>query len=187
MLKHFEKYTSEISEKDEILVLFIHYSLRAKPEKDRITAKNIIPKTNKWIDNANGHIIAFGNYKWDINNEVIIIENEIPKLTSHKLLKAIQFLRSTTQLPIIAVSSGKIHNAKNNKGYYTSYDDEDIFKECASLRQRARGVLRGADGMEGFASDENKHRTEECDCGERKIYECEMNCVEPEILKLRRA
>lgn len=58
--------------------------------------------------------------------------------TGSRLRKIINFLRVNKLLAVIS----------NKKGYYVSYDKEDIKTTIASLRERAASIQAAADGLE---------------------------------------
>jgi len=70
--------------------------------------------------------------------------NSIPgivgKLTDIRLRKIVNHIRHMGILPILSSS----------KGYYVSYDPEDIRLQIESLRDRADAILFSAEGLEGF-------------------------------------
>jgi len=63
--------------------------------------------------------------------------NPKPKLTDARLRKIINYYRVQSILPIIS----------NSKGYYVSYDLEEIDNMMASLCQRANSILQASFGM----------------------------------------
>lgn len=62
------------------------------------------------------------------------------KITGERLRKIVNYVRSNGLLPIIATS----------KGYYVSYDKEEISKQIKSLHQRANSILSSANGLNKF-------------------------------------
>jgi hypothetical protein len=65
------------------------------------------------------------------------------KISEVRLRKLVNYVRSTGRAPIIATA----------RGYFMSYDQEEIRLQIRSLRQRARSIDSCADGLEGFLSD----------------------------------
>lgn len=62
------------------------------------------------------------------------------KITEARLRKITNFIRSESILPIIATS----------KGYYCSYDKEEIKKQIQSLTERADAIIVSANGLKNF-------------------------------------
>ncbi len=62
------------------------------------------------------------------------------KLTGARLRKIVNFLRAKSILPIIATT----------KGYFVSYDLEEIAKQKKSMEERAAAILVAAAGMANF-------------------------------------
>jgi hypothetical protein len=65
------------------------------------------------------------------------ITRKYGKLTEPRLRKITNFLRSAKILPVIATS----------KGYYISYDKNEIEKQIKSLEQRVAGIQTAIDGL----------------------------------------
>ena len=61
-------------------------------------------------------------------------------LPEARLRKITNLIRSSGKLPIIATS----------KGYYCSYDKEDIRKQIESLMERADAIINSANGLRTF-------------------------------------
>jgi hypothetical protein len=59
------------------------------------------------------------------------------KLTEPRLRKITNFLRSAKILPVMATS----------RGYYISYDREEIEKQILSLQQRAEAIQQAIEGL----------------------------------------
>ena len=59
-------------------------------------------------------------------------------LSQPRLRKLCNLLRSTGMLPLIATS----------KGYYVSYEPEEIKSQIRSLKDRANAILASAEGLE---------------------------------------
>ena len=66
------------------------------------------------------------------------------KLSGVRLRKLVNYIRSNGLLPLIATS----------KGYYVSYEKEEILSQIKSLRERASSINKCADGLEGFTMTE---------------------------------
>lgn len=62
------------------------------------------------------------------------------KFTEVRLRKLCNFIRSNSLLPLCATS----------KGYFVSYDEEEIHNQIKSLRERADAIISCADGLEKF-------------------------------------
>jgi len=77
----------------------------------------------------------------DINNlkNFIVIKNEITGVTVRKL---VNFIRRHGLLPVISTS----------KGYYVSYDREEISKAVKSLQERAEAIQMASFGLEKFTA-----------------------------------
>jgi hypothetical protein len=63
--------------------------------------------------------------------------NPIPKLTDARLRKIVNYYRVQSILPVISTS----------KGYYVSYNEDDVNDMMASLCQRANSILQASFGM----------------------------------------
>lgn len=68
-------------------------------------------------------------------------EKGLIKLNDVRLRKLINHIRSNSLLPVMASS----------KGYYVSYDKEDILIQAESLNQRANSIINCANGLKKFA------------------------------------
>jgi hypothetical protein len=74
-------------------------------------------------------------------NEFAEITNQKDmKLTEVKLRKYVNYIRSNSLLPLIATS----------KGYYTSYDKDEILKQVISLKERASSIRGCAEGLKEY-------------------------------------
>jgi len=62
------------------------------------------------------------------------------KLTDARLRKIINYYRCNTILPVIS----------NKKGYYVSYDEEEITNMCKSLSQRISSIWSATSGLAKF-------------------------------------
>lgn len=62
------------------------------------------------------------------------------KLSGERLRKIINHIRCHGLLPVIGTS----------KGYYVSYDKDEIFKQIKSLNQRANSIINSAKGLNKF-------------------------------------
>lgn len=65
------------------------------------------------------------------------------KLTTPRLRKIINFIRSAGILPVMA----------NSKGYYVSYDQEDIKEQIYSLEQRKQAIDVAIQGLKKHLKD----------------------------------
>jgi hypothetical protein len=88
-------------------------------------------------------IIGFKNYSKDnpIKEPLIVSRfnsrsNNV-KLTGVRLRKLVNYIRTNGLLPLIATS----------KGYYVSYEKEEIQAQIKSLKQRASSIENCADGL----------------------------------------
>lgn len=63
------------------------------------------------------------------------------KMTDARLRKMVNYIRSNGLLPLIATSIG----------YYVSYDKEEIDKQILSMEERARSIIKAAEGMKKFS------------------------------------
>lgn len=136
MVEGFEEYTHELTDKEKLLLPFVKMGLLARTKSNPITGAELIKNMNIWLGEQNNKIRLNGSSVID----GIVLKNMMPKITQPRLLKIIQHFRASGELPIIAVGGKK-------KGYYVSYDQEDIKTQIRSLEQRAKGVLSGADGL----------------------------------------
>ena len=59
------------------------------------------------------------------------------KMTEARLRKCINYIRSNSLLPVIATS----------KGYYVSYDKNEIENQILSLTERSRSIMNCAEGL----------------------------------------
>lgn len=62
------------------------------------------------------------------------------KVTGARLRKLINFIRRHGMAPIISTS----------RGYYTSWDKQDILDQINSLNDRAEGILAASQGLKRF-------------------------------------
>tara|TARA_R110000772_G_scaffold36091_4_gene86597 strand:+ start:3474 stop:3839 length:366 start_codon:yes stop_codon:yes gene_type:complete len=62
------------------------------------------------------------------------------KMTGARLRKMVNYIRSNSLIPLIATS----------KGYFTSNNKKDIQDQIISLMERARSIVRCADGLNKF-------------------------------------
>lgn len=90
-------------------------------------------------------IAGFKNHKADnpIRADEIVRRINATKhlsITPPRLRKLCNFIRARGMLPLIATS----------KGYYVSYDREEIRKQIQSLEERAGGIMAAADGLKKF-------------------------------------
>lgn len=67
-------------------------------------------------------------------------ERNAIKLSGARLRKIVNYIRTNGLLPLIATS----------KGYYVSYDREEIRKQIESLRQRANSIDTCANGLRKY-------------------------------------
>jgi hypothetical protein len=136
MVEGFEDYTYELTSKEMVLLPFVEKGLLKRSKNNPITGAELIKSMNAWIKEKNDEII--------LKNSSIVNGDKpkdlLSKINEPRLLKIIQYLRASGKLPVIAVGG-------NGKGYYVSYDEEDIKTQIRSLEQRARGVLCGAEGL----------------------------------------
>ena len=68
------------------------------------------------------------------------------KMTGARLRKIVSHIRVSGKLPIIATS----------KGYYVSYDAEEIRNQVKSLEERAARILAAANGIRCFLPEVTK-------------------------------
>ena len=62
------------------------------------------------------------------------------KVTGARLRKLVNFIRRHGLAPIISTS----------RGYYTSWDKQEILNQINSLNDRAEGILVAANGLKSF-------------------------------------
>lgn len=116
----FSDYTHDLTE-DELQLIPLVVSGMKKYRKDNpIKSDLIVLRFNEFLS-------ANNNYK-------------IRKLSSVRLRKLINFIRTTGTQPIIGSS----------KGYYVSFNQEDINEQILSLKERASSILGCADGLSKF-------------------------------------
>jgi hypothetical protein len=85
-------------------------------------------------------VLSKTNNKNPYLTETILWHLSEYKITGVRLRKLVNYIRVNRLLPLIATS----------KGYYLSWDNEDIKKEVKSLRERANSINNAADGLESF-------------------------------------
>ena len=68
----------------------------------------------------------------------------IKNFSDSRLRKITNYIRSEGMLPIIATS----------KGYYVSYDKEEIQNQIKSLQERADAILNSANGLKIYLKSE---------------------------------
>ena len=64
-------------------------------------------------------------------------------ITQPRLRKIVNYVRSNGLLPVIATS----------KGYYVSYDKQEIKQQIRSLKERASAIYSSASGLESFLTE----------------------------------
>ncbi len=128
MITNFEEYTADLSPSE----------IEFAP-----TIKNMLLK---FLTN-NSDILFPSPIKQDklivlINNELFTVFGLfIPmKLTTQRLQKYFNYFRSNGMIPIIATQNG----------CYITKDKTEIEKQVLSLEERARSILKAAEGMKKF-------------------------------------
>lgn len=79
-------------------------------------------------------------YSSEIVNGLNKIWKLNPEMTDERLRRIINYYRTNAILPVISSS----------KGYYVSYDPQDIKRMIQSQKQRANSLLRTCSGLEKF-------------------------------------
>lgn len=96
---------------------------------------NLLEKTNgegkqlyaqEIVDEVNGEMFAFNNKPYKLHQSI--------------LRKIMNHIRINSILPVIS----------GNKGYYISYDKQDVFNMVESLESRANSIQSSADGLKKF-------------------------------------
>lgn len=70
-------------------------------------------------------------------NKQLQIQGHGVKFTETRLRKVVNYIRSAGIIPLIATS----------KGYYVSYDHDEIRRQVKSMYERANAILSAADSM----------------------------------------
>lgn len=70
-------------------------------------------------------------------NRQLQIQGHGDRFTEARLRKVVNFIRTTGILPLIATS----------KGYYVSYDQDEISQQIKSMHERADAITAAADGL----------------------------------------
>jgi len=96
--------------------------------------EKILLKTNKENPKYNDEIIKELNLIVDRIKDMNI---DISRVSGIRLRKMINYMRCNSILPIIS----------NSKGYYVSYNIEDIGEMIVSLTWRAEAIVAGANGL----------------------------------------
>lgn len=114
-----------------------------KPQLRTLTTdeKLLLPYLEKALLRTNKTKPKFNDELADDLNRVVerIKETgiDMPKINGARLRKMINYMRCNSQLPIISTS----------KGYYVSYDVEEIGAMIISLSQRAEAIEAAANGL----------------------------------------
>ena len=96
--------------------------------------QDILLKSNKLKPKCNDEVIKELNLVID---KIIAMDIDMPKLNGARVRKMINYLRCNSILPVIS----------NSKGYYVSYEIEDISEMIISLTWRAEAIIAGANGL----------------------------------------
>lgn len=93
-------------------------------------------------------VLSKTNKKCPYLTDTILWQLSEYKVTGVRLRKLVNYIRVNRLLPLIATS----------KGYYLSWDNEEIEREIKSLRERAGAINKAADGLESFLSPQMSMR-----------------------------
>jgi hypothetical protein len=126
MITKFEKETSPLSEEEVKISEILVRNFTQSYQNGRFRKEN--PVTGKTICDKFNSISELS---------LVGIKNGLSEV---RLRKIINHIRHMGILPILSSS----------KGYYVSYDPEDIRLQIESLRDRADAILFSAEGLEGF-------------------------------------
>jgi predicted RNase H-related nuclease YkuK (DUF458 family) len=126
MITNFEEITQELNEEELKLLSLIVRGFKNYSKENPIKAPDIVSRLNKFL----------------INNK---IETSI-KITEARLRKYVNYIRQNTLLPLIATS----------KGYFVSYDVEEIRAQIKSLEERAKSIKDAANGLYFFVEQITK-------------------------------
>jgi hypothetical protein len=104
---------------------------------------DLTPEELEWLE-----LMVIGLRKYTAQNpikapDIVAGWNSKPgrlKMTEVKLRKFCNHIRANGILPLIATS----------KGYFVSWDKEDIRNQVTSLEQRSRSIQSSADGLKRF-------------------------------------
>ena len=119
-ITNFEEITPELTIEELALVPILISGFELHTEKNPIKAPEIISSLRTYLS---------------VNKPGIKI-----KITEARLRKFVNHIRVNAMLPLIATS----------KGYYVSWDDNELRMQVKSLQERARSILNAADGLERF-------------------------------------
>ena len=118
MIENFDEFTYELSEEEKKLIPILIKGFQSHDYENPITASEIVLKMNVWLESNNFNI----------------------KLSEPRLRKCVNYIRSTSIIPLIATS----------KGYFVSYDTDIISSQVKSLTQRANSIYDCAEGLSKF-------------------------------------
>lgn len=80
----------------------------------------------------------------EINGEMFVFNKKQYKLHQTTLRKIMNHIRINSILPVIS----------GNKGYYVSYDKQDVYNMIESLESRAGSIQSSANGLKKFLENE---------------------------------
>ena len=123
MITNFENITYDLTDDEKLLLPLVSGFLERIKSDKPVKEAAICDAFNDWLPTKRPDIKV--------------------KLTGARLRKMINRLRNTGTLPVIGTS----------KGYYVSYDKEELRKQIESLKQRADSINAAADGLMKFLNN----------------------------------
>lgn len=123
MVTNFEEQTKPLSEEELKLVPYLIKGFKDKTKDRPIKANDIISKFNAFVDEINP------------NNKT-----HLRKINEVLLRRLINHIRTHSLMPILASS----------KGYYVSYDKNEITAQIKSLNERANSIYSCSNGLSKF-------------------------------------
>jgi len=100
--------------------------------------KNMIPKLIKVLLKTGPRKKIYSDQLIRGINERLVEFGLTNKFSGVRLRKVINFMRSEGILPVLS----------SRRGYYVSYDEEELLQNIKSLRERASSIIVAADGLE---------------------------------------
>lgn len=120
MITNFEELTHELTSDEKTLLPFLINGFKKRTNQNPVKAPDIIKGVNQ-------NPAKFGlRVKY--------------KFSEVRLRKLCNFIRSEGILPLIASS----------KGYYVSYDKNEIINQIKSLNERGEAIINSANGLKKF-------------------------------------
>lgn len=125
MVTNFEDITKELSDEEQKYIYLLVTGFQKRTKDNPIKAPDLIKSINTFV----------AAHRPDIKN----------KLSEPRLRKLCNYIRSNSLIPLIATS----------KGYYVSYDKEEIQNQIQSLFDRGNAIINSSLGLVKFLPPSN--------------------------------